>query len=269
MANGQYIHGTAPEEQARLQLLNRLTNQPFIQFLNPSKHVRVLDVGCGLGILAREVAEHIYPGEVIGIERSMEQLEAARQLASESQTPADVHLQWGDAYHVDFPDNSFDIVYCRYLLEHVTSPMTVVNEMSRVTKRSGVVVAQENDLAAHIVYPACETFERVWQKFQRLQLMLGGDPYVGRKLYTLFHQAGLRELHTDLAQEVHFPTRPTFAPWIENVIGVLKSAEGELLTQNLVTVEEFSRAIAELEAFAKRDDACVYFYWNRIKGRKP
>ena len=51
MTEAAYIHGTSPEEQARLALLNDLTNESFLQFLEHGRTSSILDVGCGLGIL--------------------------------------------------------------------------------------------------------------------------------------------------------------------------------------------------------------------------
>ena len=63
-----YIHGTDTSEQARLALLNRLTNEPFIEFLALDEEGSVLEVGSGLGILARQVAELVPSAKVFGIE---------------------------------------------------------------------------------------------------------------------------------------------------------------------------------------------------------
>jgi len=50
-----YIHGTHPEEQARLSLLNELTNASFIDFLKIEPGDSVLEVGSGLGTLADSI----------------------------------------------------------------------------------------------------------------------------------------------------------------------------------------------------------------------
>ncbi|MBA3766772.1 MAG: class I SAM-dependent methyltransferase, partial [Acidobacteria bacterium] len=73
-----YIHGTDTSEQARLTLLNRLTNEPFIKFLELDERASVLEVGSGLGILAREIAERAPLGEIWGVEYSADQLSRAR-----------------------------------------------------------------------------------------------------------------------------------------------------------------------------------------------
>ena len=75
-----YIHGTAPEEQARLALLNRLTNPPFIDFLAPLDNHRILEVGSGSGGPAAylAVARHC---KVTGVDINEHGVRNARELA--------------------------------------------------------------------------------------------------------------------------------------------------------------------------------------------
>jgi ubiquinone/menaquinone biosynthesis C-methylase UbiE len=55
--------------------------------------------------------------------------------------PPSVSFQQGDATALAFPDASFDVVFCRYLLIHMADPMQVVREMLRVVKPGGYAVA--------------------------------------------------------------------------------------------------------------------------------
>lgn len=102
MTQAAYIHGTDSAEQERLALLNRLTNPPFIEFLRLQATDSVLEVGSGLGILAREVAQRVPLGGVVGVECSAEQLARA-----ESGLP-NLRFAHGDAHHLPFADDRFD-----------------------------------------------------------------------------------------------------------------------------------------------------------------
>src|SRR4051812_20828068 len=140
MSEQTYIHGTEPSEQARLALLNRLTNGPFVEFLQVRPGMRILEVGSGLGLLAAEVAQGADGVEVVGLERS------AEQIAATASSPRVRYVQ-GDARQLPFLDGSFDLVYCRYLLEHVTDPVRVLVEMRRVARPGSRVAAMENDIS--------------------------------------------------------------------------------------------------------------------------
>ena len=183
MIDHRYIHGTDASEQARLKLLNRLTNGPFIEFLNVQPGMRILEVGSGLGILAAEVAAAADNVEVVGLERS------SAQIAAAVQSPAVCYVQ-GDAHLLPFGEGSFDLVYCRYLLEHVADPARVLAEMRRVVRAGGRAAAMENDISLVRLDPPCPAFDEVWTAFAEHQRRLGGDGLIGRRLYRLFREAG-------------------------------------------------------------------------------
>ncbi len=124
-----YIHGTHQTERDRLASLNRLTNRPFIEFLGLQGHERVLEVGSGLGILASEVAQGLPDGSIVGVEYSVEQLEVAHCYFP------NLGFVQGDAHYLPFPAETFDVAYCRYVLEYVSDVVSVLREMRRVLRR--------------------------------------------------------------------------------------------------------------------------------------
>jgi SAM-dependent methyltransferase len=71
----QYIHGTNPDEQRRLALLNDLMNGRSLAEITLQGSERILDVGSGLGQFTRALARKSGAGAfVLGVERSPEQL---------------------------------------------------------------------------------------------------------------------------------------------------------------------------------------------------
>jgi SAM-dependent methyltransferase len=262
-SNTAYIHGTTRSEQARLALLNRLTNEPFIEFLELDEKASVLEVGSGLGILARQIAERLPGTDVCGVEYSSAQLAQAKNSSA-----ANLHFVQADAHALPFAGDSFHTIYCRYLLEHVSDPVRVLNEMRRVLRPGGRALAQENNILIITFYPECPRFEAVWRKFAGLQAKLGGDALIGKKLFSLFKQAGFKEIRLSVQPEIHYAGAETFRPWIVNLLGNVEGGAGELQKHGLATHEEIEEAIAEMRSFSERDDACTIFYWNRASGVK-
>jgi SAM-dependent methyltransferase len=263
MADATYIHGTDSAEQDRLALLNRLTNQSFIDFLPISGAHAILELGSGLGLLAEQVATLNPQSEVWGIEYAQAQLASAK-----SRHRPNLHFIQGDAHGLPFADESFDVVYCRYVLEHVADPVRMLKEAHRVLKPSGKICLQENNILAFVLYPDCPGFAAVWRQFARLQEQLGGDALIGKKLLPLLKTAGFRDITLSIAPEIHYVGVPTFRPWIENLIGNVRSGAPELQKRQLATREEIAEALAELQTFMERDDASTFFYWNRASGQK-
>lgn len=262
MSDASYIHGTAPNEQQRLAALNRLTNPPFIEFLKLPPAARVLEIGSGLGMLAADVADAVAGGMVVGVEFS------TRQLAMTPRGHARLSFAQADGHHLPLADNAFDLVYCRYLLEHVRDPQRVVCEAYRVLKPGGRFQVQENDILVNVFDPECPTFDRLWRQFAVLQQRLGGDARVGRRLLPLLQRAGFTRIELSIQPEVHWSGSPGFVPWVDNLIGNVVGAAEQLIDQRLADQQEISRAVVELEQLKRQPDATAWFYWNRALGVK-
>jgi 2-polyprenyl-6-hydroxyphenyl methylase / 3-demethylubiquinone-9 3-methyltransferase len=101
--------------------------------LNP-RAVRVLEVGCGGGLLAEEIAGLGFP--VTGIDPSEPALTVARAHAARSGLTIDYQLGVGEA--IPFPDASFPVVLCCDVLEHVANLEPVIAEIARVLAPGGV-----------------------------------------------------------------------------------------------------------------------------------
>jgi SAM-dependent methyltransferase len=256
-----YIHGTGAGEQDRLAALNHLTNEQFVGFLDLRSARRILEVGSGLGILAVRVAEAAPEAIVVGLEQSAEQLARA---SPSSRT----RFVRGDAHQLPFASRSFDVAYCRYVLEHVADPGAVLKETRRVLREDGRIFVLENDISAMRYDPPSAAFDEVWAKFAELQRRIGGDGLIGSRLFRLLRGAGFRDIELSIQPEVHWVGSPGFEAWIENQIGNIRGAADALCESDLVSCALIEEAIADLEALRKRDDASAIFYWNRATGLK-
>ncbi len=131
------------DEDGFMSLLRTSINPPRFNYfreiliermgLDPNG-LRVLDVGCGGGLLSERFAAE--GCEVIGIDQSLPTLAAARAHAESMQLS--IAYSEGDAGALPFESASFDIVCCCDVLEHVDDPNTVVSKIARVLKPHGV-----------------------------------------------------------------------------------------------------------------------------------
>jgi 2-polyprenyl-6-hydroxyphenyl methylase/3-demethylubiquinone-9 3-methyltransferase len=93
-----------------------------------------LDVGCGGGLLAEEFAR--LGCRVTGVDPSEPSLATARAHAARSGLVIDYRPGVGEA--LPFEDQSFDIVYCCDVLEHVADVDRTIEEIARVLRPGGV-----------------------------------------------------------------------------------------------------------------------------------
>lgn len=100
---------------------------------------KALDVGTGTGQFAVYLANKGF--EVTGVDLSEEMIATARQNAA--QEGLLIRFQTGDAEHLDFPDNSFDVVVSRNLLWTLPRPDKALKEWKRVLKPGGKLVVSD------------------------------------------------------------------------------------------------------------------------------
>jgi len=96
--------------------------------------LRVLDVGCGGGYLAEELAKLGF--NVTGVDPSPGSIAAAQAHAKSNKF--EVTYQVASAESLPFPDASFDMVTCCDVLEHVASLDQTLKEISRMLRPGGV-----------------------------------------------------------------------------------------------------------------------------------
>lgn len=96
---------------------------------------RALDVGCGGGLLAEELARMGFA--VTGVDPSVQSIETARAHAAGNRLTID--YQVGAGNDLQFGDGSFDAAFCCDVLEHVVEWDAVIGEMSRVLRKGGVL----------------------------------------------------------------------------------------------------------------------------------
>ncbi|MBA4193273.1 MAG: bifunctional 3-demethylubiquinol 3-O-methyltransferase/2-polyprenyl-6-hydroxyphenol methylase [Comamonadaceae bacterium] len=98
---------------------------------------RVLDVGCGGGILADAMARK--GADVLGIDLSVKALRVAQLHALEASTPRVEYREVSTEDLAAEQPGSFDVVTCMEMLEHVPDPASIVQACSTLVKPGGWV----------------------------------------------------------------------------------------------------------------------------------
>lgn len=128
---------------------NWRTVENAVPFIIPylKKDQKLLDVGCGPGLILKDLANYV--DEVVGIETGKELVEIAR---NQCDNP-NVTFEQATAYDLPFDDNSFDVVFASQVIIHLEDPVKGLKEMARVCKPGGFVCVKDADLELFTIYP--------------------------------------------------------------------------------------------------------------------
>lgn len=109
----------------------------WINEIAPLSGRRVLDVGCGGGILADAMARK--GADVLGIDLASKALRVAELHAIEAQTPNILYREISAEDLAAEAAGTFDVVTCMEMLEHVPNPSSIVKACSTLVKPGGHV----------------------------------------------------------------------------------------------------------------------------------
>lgn len=114
-----------------------------LEVLGPRVGERIVDVGCGPGLLVHDLAVAVGPeGRVVGVDNSMSMLEIAERRCVDL---LQVELLEGDATQLAVDDGAFDAVACTQVLLYVADTDKALEEMHRVLEPGGRVAIVETD----------------------------------------------------------------------------------------------------------------------------
>ena len=107
----------------------------FINFVGLGAAERVLDVGCGTGVLARALLDALPGLEVVGVDPTPSYVEHARRLLTSPRTQFE--NGWADA--LPFVDKLFDATLSLLVLQELPDAPRAVREMARITRQGGTI----------------------------------------------------------------------------------------------------------------------------------
>ena len=179
------LRGKSPEEiEARAAYLDLLEIQ---------SGERGLDVGCGSGVVTRDIARRVGPGgRSVGVDQSPQFLVAARELAQAAGLGDQMEFHEGSALRLPFPDNAFDVAIAVTVLSHTPGGEHAIAEMARVVRPGGRVGVFDfdSDMTA-VTHPDRGLTRRIVAAASDGTAV---DGWLARRLPLLFAGAGLEDV---------------------------------------------------------------------------
>ena len=205
MARSLEARGRTP---AHMRLRRR-----FLRFVPIGPGERVLEVGCGTGVVVRDLATLVgRRGQVVGVDASRRLLERARVLCRERARSARITLRVADGASLPFAASRFDAALAVTVILHVADPLRVAREMARVTRPGGRVGLQDQDFGViAVTHPDRALTERLMRGVAE---RVYAEPHSGRRLPGLLRAAGLVDVRllTDVYQDT------TLEPWTKTFL---------------------------------------------------
>jgi len=184
----------------------------LIQRANPHPSERVLDIACGTGIVARNIAPQVgSQGMVIGLDLNPEMIGIARQMVEREHLPIEWYI--GPAEQLPFPDENFDLVLCQFGLMFFTNRNAALKEMHRVLRSGGrVVLSVWQGLDRHPFYQTLhEVSQRHLGKSSVQAVFSLGDSDELRKLLI---DSGFQHVEIEpMSLTARFPNAEEFLAW--------------------------------------------------------
>jgi len=128
----------------------------IFKFIKANSSNSILDVGAGNGTFTYYWTR--YFGKAVGIDISDMLI---------SQSPCRDKLIIGDAFHLPFKNNSFDVVFTSCLLHHVHTPLDVVKELARTAKKYVVICEPNRNNPLMLLFSVVFSWERGGIRFSK------------------------------------------------------------------------------------------------------
>jgi SAM-dependent methyltransferase len=192
--------------------------QAFLSRLPRRAGARVLEVGCGTGIVARDLAAIPGVASVVGVDPSRQFIERARSLSAVDPV---LRFEVGDGMALPFGDHQFDTAVFATTLCHVTDPQAALGEAFRVLVPGGTLLVFDGDYATTTV---AQHRDDPLQAFVTAAITrLVHDPWLVRRLRTLVAAAGF----TALDLESHGYVESDAAAYMSSIVDFGASALAE------------------------------------------
>ncbi len=178
-------------EQAYLSPEIERQRERTIEVTNPQDGEKIVDIGCGPGLLARDLAAAVGDaGCVVGVDSSAPMLELSRNRCADQSNLEFVEC---DATDLAVEDTSVDVVTCVQVLLYVADVHKALQEMHRVLKPGGRVIIMETDWRSTVLHSLDEVLtEKIIEAWDKAV----PSPRLPARLGPLLRQTGFTSVKT-------------------------------------------------------------------------
>jgi ubiquinone/menaquinone biosynthesis C-methylase UbiE len=217
---GWQLSGSGPEAYEKYIVVAFMGKwaQDLVEVVDIQADQRVLDVGCGTGVVTRAVAQRLGPhGKIVGFDVNDVMLQMAQQFAQQADLDA-IEWQQGDAASMPFGTAEYDVVLCEQGLQYFPDRAGALREMARVMVPGGQLalsvwrslerhpffIALVDALASHLGEDSTSALRAAFSLTER------------EELRALVSAAGFRDVHVRL--EVQMSRYPSIEDFVRGYV---------------------------------------------------
>lgn len=126
------------EDYNKFEFINNKTEiRKIVNIGYPYNHKRVLDLACGVGVIALELSKYAEIVDALDISPFM--IEKIKKTCNKKEIN-NINYLVGDAHNLKYEDNTFDTIVTRLSMHHFNNPNVVLKEIKRVLKNFGELI---------------------------------------------------------------------------------------------------------------------------------
>ncbi len=255
MSRDSYIIAKGQSGHERLKKLTEATwkfSEPFFLKAGVQKAKKILDAGCGNGLIPQEVGKLVSSDtQIFGFDYDKEIIEIAKKLNKQK----NIQFISFNISENELPyTEKFDFIYTRYLLSHVKNPDEVLDRLLKKLQPNGVLYVEDVDYTGHFSYPFSSAFNRYVVLYQELALILGANPLIGKQLFNMLYDRKLINIQMN-------STNNGFSTGVGKEIALitLKKIFPALIQHNIISERDLNIIVADLENFTKNERTIISF----------
>ncbi|MCP4181276.1 MAG: class I SAM-dependent methyltransferase [bacterium] len=258
----EYILRTGKPEEDRIDIYSEVysdTTRAFLKNSGLKSGMSAADIGCGTGnttALISDVMENT--GRVVGIDASGDQVDIASSRIRECGNSNISYIN-KDLFNLSEYKNSFDFVYCRFLLINVKKPVLAVKAMLDILKPNGIIAIESISSPYCFSYPKNEALDLHSKYLEDVYKHNGLDLSTGRKTKQLLLKNSVCDIRANIIRPIMDTRYKRQLPYVDMFC---VTAEWEYDFDRELVVKDLKKIIDDEKIFT------AYMQVAQVSGRK-
>lgn len=266
-SNDGYVHGYSEREAQRLRDQSASVRDLLHHDTRYPAGAIVLEAGCGVGAQTVTLARNSPDANIVSIDVNQASLDAARGAVAQAGL-SNVTFQPADIFDLPFAPESFDHVFVCFVLEHLKQPSDGLSALAGVLREGGTITVIEGDHGSCYFHPATEEAVRVWNCLIQVQMSLGADPLIGRRLYPLLNQAGFQNVEVTPRMVYADEGKPELMESFvsKTIVPMVEGVQEQAIGSNLIDRASWRQGIDDLKGIVQRGGGTFCYNFFKATG---